>query len=171
MAEVYRAAARARALSVDGDESRCFHQEMMKARLPSLLLVVLLAGCVHATFVKTDASFVPHDRTAPAVFLDRLPPFPYRPVGIIEVTSPANSRLDDVLYAAAEKGAEMGCDVVVDRSIHRVADADALTGLFQRAQYGAAPMYFYAAPPPNRREFVCGISVASAPARPAGAGI
>ena len=47
----------------------------------------------------------------------------YDPVGIIEVHAPQAASLGEVMRAAARQGQEVGCDVVVDRSIHRVDGA------------------------------------------------
>ena len=183
----------------------------MSSRLAWLVPLALFAGCVQvrASFVATDQSFIPRapdptpptdftaptDRTAPAapppptapapvVYVDRLPPFAYRSVGIIEVIATASAGLEQVMEAAARKGAEVGCDVVVDRTIHRVADSAPVRGPYWPAQYYAppppppppvitpapAPTYAYV-PPPMRREFICGIAVERAAVRPAATGI
>ncbi len=169
----------------------------MRPLLASLLAAVLLPGCLSATFTRTAGDYVPHAvDTAPEVFIDRLPARPYRPVGVIEVQSPAAASLSQVLAAARSKGKAVGCDVVVDRAIHRVGalpsrrwqvavdltpDAEerrpiAETSGPRNSLLGTvvtpAPQRFlplaaantaviynntYAAPPPDKREFVCGI--------------
>jgi hypothetical protein len=149
----------------------------MHPRLAWLLApaLALLPGCIHATFVPTDATFAPHKAPAPAVYIDRLPPFDYRPVGIIEVMARASTSLGDVLATAARKGGEVGCDVVVDRSIHRVVDARPAPTTYWRVQHHAHPPPAYAhpvySPPPSKREFVCGIAIQQAAVPPAAPGI
>lgn len=149
----------------------------MHPRLAWLLVPALFTGCIYATFVPTDATFAPHAAPAPAVYVDRLPPFGYRPVGIIEVMAPAAANLADVMATAARKGAEVGCDVVVDRSIHRVVDARPVPTTYWLVQHYVppppapvhAPVYY--APPPSKREFVCGVAVQQAAVRSAASGI
>jgi hypothetical protein len=148
----------------------------MHPRLAWLLVPALFSGCVYATFVPTDATFAPHTAPAPAVYIDRLPPFGYRPVGIIEVTARASTSLGDVMATAARKGAEVGCDVVVDRSIHRVADARPVPTTYWLAQhhvYVPPPVHTttYYSPPPSKREFVCGVAIQQAAVPPAAPGI
>jgi hypothetical protein len=149
----------------------------MHPRLAWLLVPALFTGCIYATFVPTDVTFAPHAAPEPAVYVDRLPPFGYRPVGIIEVTASASTSLGDVMATAARKGAEVGCDVVVERSIHRVVDARPVPTVYWLAQHHVyvpppvhhAPVYY--APPPSKREFVCGVAVEQAAVRSAASGI
>ena len=120
---------------------------MKKAFVAAL---VLSSACMRTSFVRTEPAFSRPARGAPPpVFLDRLPPRPYHSVGIIQVTSPAGSDLSRVIDAAADEGKTNGCDLVVDRAIHKVGSLDAP---LVHADYQAQ-----AAPPPSQREFICGI--------------
>jgi hypothetical protein len=79
------------------------------------------AGCIRVSFVKSSGSFVEHEtKKRPGVYVDKLPRKPYESVGIIEVMAPQTTDLGQIMDAAADKGQEVGCDVVVDRSIHKV---------------------------------------------------
>lgn len=135
-------------------------------------LVMSAMGCVTSTFVATDGRAAGRPITQPSVFLDRLPPVPFYSVGIIEVRTPAGWTLDTVVAEAARKGSEAGCDFVVDRSIYRVTyGVPGVRAIV--AQIGAspviapvqpAPVY---SPPPNMREFICGVADQPAPPPPA----
>ena len=126
-----------------------------------------LAGCVRTSFTQTDFGFALHPAAQrPNVFLDRLPERPYRSVGIIEVISPAGFTLNQILGEVIEQGQNVGCDVIVDRSIYRVSQVDEALPRFVFAQYippptpAPAPVY---SPPPDRHEFICGVYDAGAP--------
>jgi hypothetical protein len=148
-----------------------------RAFRPLLLALALasLAGCVSSNFVATDPRFHARGATSPRVYMDALPDKPYRSVGIIEVSGPpAQMDLPTVLAEAERAGGEAGCDVVVDRSIHRVSlqlDTPRMmlaqyhsppvishTNRLPGYQQAAAPAYI---PPPDRREFICGVFVAA----------
>jgi hypothetical protein len=95
-----------------------------RASLSLAFLALACSACIHADFVSSSPSFVTHETAElPVVYFDHLPDRPYASVGIIDVIAPAGSKLEEVFAAAADKGKEIGCDVVVDRSIHRIADA------------------------------------------------
>ena len=85
--------------------------------------LLTLGACAHADFVSTDTRYQGRPRTQPWVFVDRLPPYPYISIGIIEVIAPAGTSLSDIFELARQKGSEVGCDVVVDRGIHRITSA------------------------------------------------
>jgi hypothetical protein len=172
-----------------------------RAASPVVLMLLGLAGsgCIRTDFVQSSPSFVVHEiAQLPVVYFDHLPEQPYTSVGVIDVIAPSSSRLEDVFAAAANKGKEVGCDLVVDRSIHRVADAplphwrvvalDLPAPPAPRASGedardlgyapGPAPVLVAPAPapapvtyapayspPPDRREFICGVW-AQAPATP-----
>jgi hypothetical protein len=133
------------------------------------LLALSLAGCVTADFVSTDPYFRPRSHMLPLVFIDRLPPFPYRSVGIIEATIPENHPLSEVMRVVAAKGQEVGCEAIVDRSIHHVSAAPAFGGQRWLVQYHPpvtstsnqiyrpAATTPVAAPPAGRREFICAV--------------
>lgn len=100
--------------------------KLVRILLAGLLLTAASAGCGGSTadFVKTDAYFAPAEAAAlPSIFLDRRPSEPYQSVGIIYVRAPANAELGLITGTAAEKGREIGCDVIVDRQIHSVSSA------------------------------------------------
>lgn len=78
---------------------------------------VIFSGCIRSSFTQTDGQFAPAvSNVMPSFYLDRLPPQSYRSVGIIEVIASAGTDLSAVMRAAIEKGQELGCQVVVDRS-------------------------------------------------------
>lgn len=137
-------------------------------------------GCVNANFTQTNGQYVVHEAASrPPVFVDRRPDRPYDSVGIIEVIAPAMASLGEVIYAASDKGREVGCDVVVERSLHQVAietrrwrvdlfEAAPLRSLAAARRQQAPPSPWLAAgpsyqpvymntPPPKSREFVCGV--------------
>jgi hypothetical protein len=95
------------------------------------------------------------------VFLDRLPQQPYRPVGIVEVTG--SNDLGEIVRTASEQGRLVGCDVLVDRAIHRVSAAPAASADLTLVTYQAQPVIVGPSPPPH--QFICGIFV-RAPKQP-----
>lgn len=133
--------------------------------------LLIVPSCWQATFIQTDPTFRPGASGAPpAVYLDRLPGVPYRPVGIIEVQGPAgNFSLDNVLAEVQSKGAEIGCELILDRAIHRVSLRSLPRHPIVLAQAAARPYghsYSTVAPtthvytqeaPPGRREFICAV--------------
>ena len=143
-------------------------------------LSMLAIGCVTSTFVATDGRAAGRPITQPSVFIDRLPPVSFYSVGIIEVKTPAGWTLDTVVAEAARKGSEVGCDFVVDRSIYHVSYG--IPGVRAVvAQIGASPVIAPApvvapqpapvySPPPNMREFICGLADPSARGLPPVAG-
>jgi hypothetical protein len=148
------------------------------ARAAATGLVMLAMGCVTSTFVATDGRAAGRPITHPSVFIDRLPPVPFYSVGIIEVKTPAGWTLDTVVAEAAQKGSEVGCDFVVDRSIYRVsygmagvraivAQVGASSPVIAPAPIGTPPPAFQPAPvyspPPDMREFICGVADQPAP--------
>lgn len=143
---------------------------------PCLRLVLLcgallmVPSCWRATFVQTDPTFRPGASGAlPEVYVDRLPGVPYRPVGIIEIQGPAGDfSLDRVLAEVQIKGAEIGCQLLVDRAIHRVSLRSLPRHPIVLARAAARPYgsYYSTAPtthvytqeaPPGRREFICAV--------------
>ena len=140
--------------------------------MPVLGSVLLFSGCLSSTFVQTDVRAIGRRPTQPAVYIDRLPPMPFYSIGVIEVRAPAGTELGIVLNEAIRRGAEVGCDMVVDRSIYRVSygipGARAIVAQVGVYPSVAPPPVVYANPPaPDRREFICGVvlgpSVGTAP--------
>ena len=78
--------------------------------------ILTLGGCCHSeSFKATDKGFLPTARTqAPPVFLDRLPPIPYRRVGMIDVARSNSTPLNEFIDAALARATTVGCDVVID---------------------------------------------------------
>lgn len=111
----------------------------------------------------------------PSFYLDRLPSQPYRSVDIIEVIASAGTELSAVMRAALEKGQELGCLIVVDRSIHQVRSRELVQGWHQQIRIDSpradrrnasprrsspSPLMSdtYRSPPQlNHREFICGV--------------
>jgi hypothetical protein len=117
--------------------------------LACVALWVAASGCIRSTFVLTDPRYGGRPHSQPGVYIDRLPPFPYISIGIIDVNAAAVFDLATVLAEAASKGSAVGCDVVVDRSIHLITPTCA------------------AASPSDRREFICGLRLVDTPTPPA----
>ena len=101
-----------------GRQASCFRAVLACAWL------LTLGACAHADFVSTDTRYQGRPRTQPWVFVDRLPPYPYISIGIIEVIAPAGTSLSEIFELARQKGSDVGCDVVVDRGIHRITSAN-----------------------------------------------
>jgi hypothetical protein len=132
----------------------------------SIALGLAAPACVTSSFVLTDARFANRAATSPTVFIDKLPPFPYFSIGVIEVQGPPAAELSEVIEEARLKGSEVGCDVVVDRSIHVITSMIPGAGP-PIATNGYTPMpIIVPAVPPRHREFICGLrtNVAQAPA-------
>jgi len=142
--------------------------------LATVALWVAASGCITSTFVLTDPRYGGRPRTQPGVFIDRLPPFPYMSIGIIEVSAPPAYDLGQVMAEATSKGGQAGCDVVVDRSIHQITSMIPNAGppIAQAYNhYNSTPTYtppptYAAPPPPNKREFICGLRMVATPAPP-----
>lgn len=143
--------------------------------LAGVALWVVAPGCVTSTFVLTDPRYAERAPTRPEVFIDRLPPFPYMSIGVIEVSAPAATVLSQVLAEAASKGGQVGCEVVVERSIHRITSIIPNAGppIAQAYHtYSSPPVYtptptYVAPPPPSKREFICGLRLVAMRAAPA----
>ncbi|MFO0593414.1 MAG: hypothetical protein U0441_38085 [Polyangiaceae bacterium] len=145
-------------------------------------VVLSATGCGYSrtAFVQTDSNVPLAARdTLPEVFLDKKPAQPYRSAGIIEVQSQGD--LATIVDRAQRRGAELGCDVVIDRRLglseapspgRAEADVDGplrvraetpATGplasptLLAQAPQVVQPIYTVQAPPMERREFICGI--------------
>lgn len=146
------------------------------------VVLVSATGCGYSrtAFVQTDASVPRAAReTLPEVFLDKKPTQPYRSAGIIEVQSRGD--LATIVDRAQRRGAELGCDVVIDRRLAlseapspgpvttnedgplRVrAEATATLApnspaLLAQIPQVVQPIYTVPAEPMERREFICGI--------------
>lgn len=119
------------------------------ATILALVAIGIVAGCGGATFVQTDNEFAPSAGTVePEVFLDRRPDRPYRSVGIIEVES--NSALDRIVKIAQKKGKKVGCELLVDRTIHQVGNVDPIrSGCFLEEE-SALRLRHECTPPPSR---------------------
>jgi hypothetical protein len=129
----------------------------------ALALLVLTAGCAnYSSFVATDQRAFYRAPTHPTVYVDRLPEVSFESIGVIEVRAPSGSSLDWIVQEAARKGGEVGCDLVVERSIYRVtygiAGARAVVATSIQMSI-APPMAGYnGRPPKDRRQFICGIT-------------
>jgi hypothetical protein len=154
---------------------------MSRAVSFAALSLLALIGCAPVTsFVQTDSAFVAQSGASPTVFLDALPDRPYRSVGIIEVRAGDMHSLNSIVAAAQSKGAALGCDVVVQRALHRVVgalpvrsvtvtgdDADRIDPRYLGAVTGVAPAPMPptvvppsgSPPPASRYEYVCGVFV------------
>jgi hypothetical protein len=140
--------------------------------LRAALLLATASGCIGAEFVRTESTFVTRRcRKAPAIFLDRLPDRPYASVGIISVGPGAS--LTYALKVASRKGCDVGCELIVDRSIHHVGRTEPTPAPIGEARFLAAqytPPYQYPptyTPSPSpvivpvetgpQYQFICGI--------------
>jgi len=116
--------------------------------LACVALWVVASGCIRSTFVLTDPRYAGRPHSQPGVYIDRLPPFPYMSIGIVEVNEATAVDLGGVLAEAASRGGAAGCDVVVDRAIHLITPTCA------------------SASPPYRRQFICGLRLVDTPPPP-----
>jgi hypothetical protein len=144
--------------------------------LSACVFTVAATGCLNVEFTQT-ARWTKHEQHGrPRVFIDRRPPREYVSVGIIEVKGDVSASLREIMDAAAEKGEEVGCDVVVERSLHTVgavgrgrwfAMLEADVPLRRPSAGPAAPVraspWFSQVQPvvfvsqQQRREFICGV--------------
>jgi hypothetical protein len=117
-----------------------------------LTIAAFLPGCAQSEFVRTDSGFTPAAATKrPPVYVDRVPPIPYRSVGIIQVKASSQNSLPLILREAGDKGQELGCEFVLDRVLFEVNK-----GAPQGSPYGTPYAPAYVAPP-QIREFICGM--------------
>lgn len=138
------------------------------------LLALSFGGCMisQVNFLKT-APFAEGRKKQVEWYLDRLPSRAYRSVGIIEVIHSADAGMLTVLRSAHKLAQEVGCDLIVDRSLHRFSfdtarplprHRGAVTGRCQFARPGVSPHYQPAFPPPaaasappGTTAFICGV--------------
>jgi hypothetical protein len=133
-------------------------------------------GGVHPHWVPTESGAGRRIcKSLPEVYERDAPPEPYRSIGIIQVLSIAKvivfgqvimpDRME-IISALQKDACELGCDVLVERSLHHIArrsgrESDVPWSLAQFPGYSPPPMYD-APPPPDVDEFqfVCGVSIA-----------
>jgi hypothetical protein len=95
---------------------------MIPCRFVVFAVAVVVAACssgVRSSFLATDPSFTPSPGATPMVYLDpsEVPRIPLRSVGIIEVTVPGSSGVSGAVEAAAAKGREIGCAMLIEHSV------------------------------------------------------
>ncbi len=95
---------------------------MIPCRFVVFGVAVVVAACssgIRSSFLATDPSFTPSPGATPMVYLDpsEVPRIPLRSVGIIEVTVPGSSGVSGAVEAAAAKGREIGCAMLVEHSV------------------------------------------------------
>ncbi len=128
-------------------------------------LAGLTGGCWSTSFHASDPSFQPSAVFSdPLVYLTRLPPQPFRAVGIIEVSGPDDSTVDQAAPRAVDKGREVGCQLLVWRRLVRdTALGDRPLAVLAQIPLGTTP---YPMPPggtiggrerPGKHQFVCGV--------------
>lgn len=155
----------------------------LRGSMIAAAVVLSATGCGYSrtAFVQTDSNVPLAARdTLPEVFLDKKPAQPYRSAGIIEVQSQGD--LATIVDRAQRRGAELGCDIVIDRRLGlseapspgraaadvedgplRVRAEAPATGplasptLLAQAPPVVQPIYTVQTPPMERREFICGI--------------
>lgn len=84
----------------------------------------LIVGCsstsVRSVFHPTDPRYVPARGARPRVYLEsnlaEVPKAGFRSVGLIEVTVPESSGTQRAIEVAADKGGELGCWILIERS-------------------------------------------------------
>ena len=139
----------------------------IRALLLGLSVAIGVCGCMRATFVQTD-TFKPGPPSALEWYIDKVPKKPYRAVGIIEVTLADTAALMEVVKAAYKKGQEVGCHLIIERSLHVVSPSALLptskisvcvADAVSECQYHtrSQPVYGGSAPASGTREFVCGV--------------
>jgi hypothetical protein len=131
---------------------------MKRALLVLPVAIFCLGGCMEANFFATDNAFQKGARHGAAeVFLDHLPPQPYRVVGLVEVNASDDTALHEVVEIARERGRKVGCDVLVEREIHRLGCGEAVR-VYATAATG--PVSVDSSEPAQsaaKREFICGV--------------
>lgn len=75
-------------------------------------VAAMSVGCTFADFVRTSHFAARPKAHPPAIFLDRDPQRPFREVGIITVSGDDADYASTAARAAAEKGQEVGCDLI-----------------------------------------------------------
>lgn len=104
----------------------------------------------------------------PQAYLDRLPAQPYKPVGLLRLEG---HNLNIVLYYLRRRAAQVGCDFIIDRKIHRVTPASSQMNDRRRwvARHGfiyVRPAVVITSPPPPAppvHEYICGVYSAPTP--------
>ena len=132
-------------------------------------LLVAVSGCWSTNFTRTDRAFVPHRGSHPPdLYLDRRPLRPYHSVGIIEVKGPASDfDLDEVVDHAVARATKLGCQLLVDRTMHLGAAQRVLyAGAWVPTTSNQTTVNNYNASQPGRREFICGVYDDDGVARP-----
>ena len=109
-------------------------------------LALFAVGCasgVRASFRPTDASFTPRPAAKPLVYIRSadVPRGPMRSVGIIEVSVPKGRGIEGAIEAAATKGQEIGCGLLVEHSVFGELEARAFL------DHGAAVTLVHGGPP------------------------
>lgn len=84
-----------------------------------LLLATSCGGSARVSFRATDTTFQPRPGGKPSVYLraSEVPNTPMRSVGIIAVTVPESSGISGASNAAAAKGQELGCAMLIEHSV------------------------------------------------------
>ena len=128
-----------------------------------LALLPLLPACTRQVrFIRADDAFreVPAVRAPPVIVdeVDQAQQEPYRAVGMVEVVVPADTPITEVITAAAAKGQEVGCELLVDARLpKRTAGPGSASEFTIRLVHGGTDQYYLPAPPPRTYSFVCAI--------------
>lgn len=100
-------------------------------------LLACAGSSVRAVFHPSDPSFRATPGALPRAYLenelDAVPRVPMRSVGLIEVTVPASSGMRRVVEAAAEKGRQLGCWILVEHSAFATLQSSAALPFGARA--------------------------------------
>lgn len=115
------------------------------------LLLCSCGGAARVAFAQTDAVYIPRPGPLPRIYLagDPVPAVAMRSVGVITVR---HENIDNARAAAAEKGRQLGCFILVERTGRPLDDLDRsrADGVTIHRAHGGAPS-MHAAPHPNAR--------------------
>lgn len=141
---------------------------MRTAALLSIVVTLLggvaSLGCSRSTrsvFRPSDPAFTPRAGAIPTVYLRRniedVPKQGMRSVGLIEVTVPTGSGIDGAMEAAAKKGSELGCWILIEHAAFAEMQSRASLdhGATVILAHGAGPHIGRPPSPGQRMEFDC----------------
>lgn len=125
------------------------------------LLLCSCGGVARVAFAQTDATYTPKPGPVPRIYLagEPVPAVAMKSVGVITVKHESS---DNARAAAAEKGRQLGCFILVERTGRPLADLDRSPGdgVVIHHAHGAAPST-HGVPHPNTHSmsFDCVIRV------------
>jgi len=121
------------------------------------LLLCSCGGAARIAFEQTDATFTPRPGPVPRIYLagEPVPAFAMKSVGVITVR---HENIDNVRAATAEKGRQLGCFILVERTGRPLADLDRSRGhgvTIYRAHGGGSSIHAGRHPKMHSMSFDC----------------